>query len=200
MPHSDFEPTEAFAQEQDVSDPLRRFRKRFLFPDDVRDRDGVYFVGHSLGLQPRHTLVHVTEALKAWEKRGVEAHFEGDPSWLEYATPITEATARVVGALPEEVVLMNALTVNLHLMLASFYRPSPERHAVLVESSPFPSDRYAVASQIRMHGFEPDTALIEADLVDQLSLICLLHIRKFVLREPFYGFVPLLVAEAGLSF
>ena len=144
----------------DAADPLRPFRNEFLVPRH-RERDQVYFVGNSLGLQPRGARAHVLEVLDKWAGEAVEGHFSGDTAWMHYHALVREPLARLVGAQPGEVVAMNTLTVNLHLMMASFYRPTRERPAILIEAGAFPSDRHAVESQIRLHGFDPATDLIE---------------------------------------
>ena len=144
----------------DAADPLRPFRNEFLIPRH-RDRDQVYFVGNSLGLQPRGARAHVLEVLDKWAGEAVEGHFSGPTAWMNYHGLVREPLARLVGAQPGEVVAMNTLTVNLHLMMASFYRPTRERPAILIEAGAFPSDRHAVESQIRLHGFDPATDLIE---------------------------------------
>ena len=144
----------------DAADPLRPFRNEFLVPRH-RERDQVYFVGNSLGLQPRGARAQVLEVLDKWAGEAVEGHFSGPTAWMNYHRLVRDALARVVGAQPGEVVAMNTLTVNLHLMMASFYRPTRERPAILIEAGAFPSDRHAVESQIRLHGFDPATDLIE---------------------------------------
>jgi kynureninase len=144
----------------DAADPLRPFRAEFHIPRH-RDAEQVYFVGNSLGLQPRSARAHVVEVLDKWADQAVEGHFTGDTAWMDYHALVREPLARLVGARPLEVVAMNTLTVNLHLMLASFYRPTAQRPAILIEAGAFPSDRHAVHSQIRLHGFDPDTDLIE---------------------------------------
>lgn len=149
------------AQSLDKDDPLREFRDRFWIP--VRD-DGseqIYLCGNSLGLQPRKLAAAVMDELTAWQKRGVEGHFHGDPPWINYHELLREPMAELVGAKPCEVVTMNTLTVNLHLMLVSFYRPQGKRNRILIEAQAFPSDRYAVESQIRLHGLNPDDCLVE---------------------------------------
>ncbi|HET6396439.1 MAG TPA: kynureninase [Pseudoxanthomonas sp.] len=146
----------------DAADPLRPLRGEFLVPRH-RDREQIYFVGNSLGLQPRGARAHVLEVLDKWAAEAVEGHFSGDTAWMHYHALVREPLARLVGAQPEEVVAMNTLTVNLHLMLASFYRPTRERPAILVEAGAFPSDRHAVESQIRLHGFDPATDLVEVE-------------------------------------
>ena len=144
----------------DAADPLRPFRNEFLVPRH-RERDQVYFVGNSLGLQPRGARAHVLEVLDKWAGEAVEGHFSGPTGWMNYHGLVREPLARLVGAQPGEVVAMNTLTVNLHLMMVSFYRPTRERPAILIEAGAFPSDRHAVESQIRLHGFDPATDLIE---------------------------------------
>ena len=148
------------ALSQDAADPLRSFRNEFLIPKH-RDREQAYFVGNSLGLQPRGARAQVLEVLDKWAAEAVEGHFSGPTGWMNYHALVREPLARLVGAQPGEVVAMNTLTVNLHLMLASFYRPTRQRPAILIEAGAFPSDRHAVESQIRLHGFDPATDLVE---------------------------------------
>jgi kynureninase len=156
-----FEASEDFARALDAADALARFRDAFHLPLGPDGAPCVYLAGNSLGLQPRKARGYVTEALDAWERLGVEAHVQGAAPWLPYHELLTASTARVVGALPEEVVVMNTLTVNLHLLLVSFYQPTPQRFRLLMEAGAFPSDRYAVASQVRFHGFAPEAAVVE---------------------------------------
>ncbi len=155
-----FQPGKDFAIAMDERDPLRQFRDRFLFPKIAGD-DCIYLCGHSLGLQPKTAAAYIEEELKAWGELGVEGHFRAKNPWMPYHRLLAEHTAELVGAKPIEVVVMNSLTVNLHLMMVSFYRPTPERHRIVVEQGAFPSDQYAVQSQIRFHGFDPATSLIE---------------------------------------
>jgi len=154
-----YEAGEAFARRMDAEDPLRAFREEFLFP---RHGDGseLYLLGNSLGLQPRKAQQYVLEAMDAWATLGVDGHFKGSRPWMEYHLALGEQMARVVGAKPPEVVVMNTLTVNLHLMMVSFYRPTPERSKILMEASAFPSDQYAVTSQVRHHGYDPARTVI----------------------------------------
>ena len=152
--------TRTHALALDAADPLRAFRNEFLIPRH-HDRQQAYFCGNSLGLQPRGARAHVEEVLDKWANEAVEGHFSGDTAWMHYHRLVREPLARLVGARPGEVVAMNTLTVNLHLMMASFYRPTRERPAILIEAGAFPSDRHAVESQIRLHGFDPATDLIE---------------------------------------
>ncbi|WP_374011748.1 kynureninase [Pseudoxanthomonas koreensis] len=146
----------------DAADPLRGFRDEFLVPAHG-DGEQVYFVGNSLGLQPRAARAQVLEVLDKWGAEAVEGHFTGDTRWMDYHALVRDPLARLVGAQRCEVVAMNTLTVNLHLMLASFYRPARDRTVVLMEAGAFPSDRHAVESQIRLHGLDPATALVEVE-------------------------------------
>lgn len=153
---------DAWALAQDAADPLARHRSAFHIPQH-EGRDLHYFVGNSLGLQPKAAATAIADELESWATNAVEGHFRGERPWMHYQTSLREPMARVVGALPSEVVVMNTLTVNLHLLMASFYRPTRERPAILIEAGAFPSDRHAVESQIRFHGFDPATDLIELE-------------------------------------
>jgi len=149
------------AAAKDAGDELSVFRSRFHFPRTENGGDAVYLVGHSLGLQPVAAPDYVERELEDWRSLGVEGHFEGENPWMSYHEALTDPLARLAGALPEEVVAMNTLTVNLHLMMVSFYRPTPERNRILVEGSAFPSDQYAVASQVAWHGYDPAECVVE---------------------------------------
>ena len=154
--------SDAFAQARDAADPLRGFRDEFFIPQ----HDGkpqAYFVGNSLGLQPKGARAHVEEVLDKWATEAVEGHFTGSAQWMPYHELVRDQLARVVGAQPSEVVAMNSLTANLHLMLVSFYQPTIERTAILVEAGSFPSDRYAVESQLKYRGLPPQHTLIEVE-------------------------------------
>jgi len=146
----------------DAADPLRPLRNDFLIPK-YKSNDQVYFCGNSLGLQPRSARSHVLQVLDKWEHEAVEGHFKGDAQWLTFHEQVRGPLAQVVGAQPGEVVAMNSLTANLHLMMVSFYCPTAERPAILMEAGAFPSDRYALESQVRFHGFDPATDLIELE-------------------------------------
>jgi kynureninase len=156
-----FQTDEKFAATLDAGDPLADFRGRFSIPKTKSGEDTIYLCGHSLGLQPRTARAYVEQELEDWARLGVEGHFQAQHPWLPYHRLLTGQTAELVGAQPEEVVVMNSLTVNLHLMMASFYRPTRERHKILIERGAFPSDQYAVQSQIRFHGHLPAQSLIE---------------------------------------
>ena len=155
-----FQSGKDFAVAMDECDPLRDYRERFLLPKHAGGKC-VYLCGHSLGLQPKAAAAYIQQELKDWAQLGVEAHFRARNPWMPYHRLLTEQTAALVGAKPVEVVVMNSLTVNLHLMMVSFYRPTPGRHKILIERGAFPSDQYAVKSQIHFHGFDPATSLIE---------------------------------------
>jgi kynureninase len=150
----------SFAEQQDAADSLAHLRGEFFIPQHA-GADSIYLCGHSLGLQPRGVARLLNEELQNWAELAVEGHFASSRPWLPYHEQLTGSLARLVGAQPLEVVAMNSLTVNLHLMFASFYRPRAGRDAILIEQSAFPSDQYAVASQIQYHGFDPKTAMIE---------------------------------------
>ena len=150
----------AAAQALDAADPLRDFRSRFHIPQH-EGVDQAYFCGNSLGLQPKAVREALVQELDDWAALGVEAHFRGKHPWMPYHAEVREGLAALVGALPSEVVAMNSLTANLHFLMVSFYRPTRERPAILIEAGAFPSDRYGVESQIRFHGFDPATDLIE---------------------------------------
>src|SRR5437016_6400668 len=153
-----------WARAQDASDELLPLRAEFLFPDS----GPLYFAGHSLGLQPRRAREYVLQELDDWARLGVEGHFASRNPWVSYHELLTASTARLVGALPHEVVVMNTLSVNLHLLMVSFYRPRRGKHRLLIEQDAFPSDRYAVASQARFHGF-PDAVLESEDPLRTLA-------------------------------
>jgi kynureninase len=155
-----FQPGEDFAIALDAVDPLRPYREQFLIPRRADGSPVIYFCGHSLGLEPRQARDFVEQELHDWAQLGVEGHFRGKSPWYPYHEQFRETGARLVGARPGEVVFMNGLTVNLHLMMLTFYRPTAQRHLILIDEPAFPSDRYAVLSQLRMHGFDPHDALV----------------------------------------
>ena len=156
-----YEASLAFAQKMDSEDPLRSYRDKFHFPHMDDGTQYTYMCGNSLGLQPKQTEQYVLEELEDWKKWGVEGHLHARHPWLPYHEFLTDSMAGVVGAKPSEVVVMNTLTVNLHLMMVSFYRPSADRHKIIIEADAFPSDVYAVESQIRFHGYDPATSLVK---------------------------------------
>ena len=151
-----FETTKDFAQKMDEEDILKDYRKLFYFPKKSNGEDVIYFCSNSLGLQPKGVKSLIDKELLMWRIHGVEGHFKGT-KWMTYHEYISELASQMVGAKKEEVVIMNTLTVNLHFMMISFYRPTPEKHKILIEKSAFPSDQYAVKSQIELHGYDPST-------------------------------------------
>ena len=145
----------------DATDPLAAFRQEFHLPAGPDGQPCAYFCGNSLGLMPKAARAAAEQEFDSWERLGVEGHFQAPSFWMHYHDTLTEASARLVGALPLEVVVMNNLTVNLHLLLVSFYRPTATRYKILMEGGAFPSDQYAIESQARMHGLDPAEAIVE---------------------------------------
>lgn len=172
-----------FAEQQDAYDPLATARAEFFMPQRASGGNSIYLCGHSLGLQPHAVGRIINEELRHWAHLGVEGHFASSRPWLPYHEKLTTSLAKLAGALPLEVVAMNSLTVNLHLMLASFYRPRDGREAILIEQRAFSSDQYAVASQIRHHGLDPKTALIEIGPRDGEDVIRTEDVCSLIERE-----------------
>ena len=156
-----FENSKSFAEAMDQKDPLKNFRSQFYIPKNKEGEQLIYLTGNSLGLQPKSTFDYINQELLDWEKYGVEGHFHAKNPWMPYHEFLTKSMAEVVGAKPIEVVVMNTLSVNLHLMMVSFYRPTQKRYKILIERDAFPSDRYAVQSQLRFHGYDPNDGLLE---------------------------------------
>ncbi len=156
-----YEANSEFAAKMDSADPLSRYRERFIIPRNADGTEVIYFTGNSLGLQPQSTRQYVEQELEDWARLGVEGHLHAKNPWLPYHEFLTEPMARVVGAQPIETVVMNSLTVNLHLLMVTFYRPTAGRYKIIIEKGAFPSDRYAVESQIRFHR-SPTTPSAEA--------------------------------------
>jgi len=156
-----FEDSREFAEALDRDDPLRAWRDEFNFPLERNGYSPVYLCGNSLGLQPKLAAQYVEEELENWKDYAVDGHFHSDRPWLSYHRQATTCFAELTGAKASEVVAMNTLTVNLHLLMASFYKPTDSRYKIVIESMAFPSDRYAAASQIRLHGRDPDLGLLE---------------------------------------
>ncbi|HTU93761.1 MAG TPA: kynureninase, partial [Gemmataceae bacterium] len=155
-----FQPDESFAQALDQADPLRRFRDQFHIPRRPDGSPILYFCGHSLGLQPKRACHFVEQELEAWARLGVEAHFHGENPWYSYHENFRDSGARLVGAHPGEVVFTNSLTVNLHLLMMTFYRPTASRYRIVMDAPVFPSDLYAVQSQLRHHDLEAGDGLL----------------------------------------
>src|SRR5213082_4136909 len=157
-----FSADENFAKQLDAEDPLRQVRDKFHLPLGKDSKPLIYFAGNSLGLMPKSARQIVDQELNDWEKLGVDAHLEAKTPWYTYHEPLREPTAQMVGAKPVEVICMNSLTVNLHLMMATFYRPTKSRFKILMEDPAFPSDTYAIKTQIVHHGLSAKEALILA--------------------------------------
>ena len=149
-----------FAKNLDQQDPLRQFRDRFYIPL-LNGKESIYFTGNSLGLQPKTTQDHILNELEDWANYGVEGHFHARNPWVSYHEMFPPLLADIVGGLPEEIVSMNQLTVNLHILMTSFYRPDNKRYKIICEAKAFPSDQYAFASQALIHGLDPSKAIIE---------------------------------------
>lgn len=155
-----FENSREFARKLDKEDKLAAYRDEFIFPK-VNGKEVIYFVGNSLGLQPKRAKSYVDEVMKDWAELAVEGHFYADKPWWDYHERFAGKLAKVVGANPDEVTVMNTLTINLHLLMVSFYRPSGKRFKIICEEKAFPSDQYMISSQVRFHGFDPSDAIVE---------------------------------------
>lgn len=155
-----FENTLEFAKRLDEEDPLKHFRNKFFIPRN-NNKEAVYFTGNSLGLQPKSVIDHINIELEDWAALGVMGHHDARNPWVSYHEQFSDPLSKIVGANPQEVVAMNQLTVNIHLLFTSFYRPTPERFKIICEAKAFPSDQYALQSQVKLHGFDPDEGIIE---------------------------------------
>ncbi|WP_136466358.1 kynureninase [Flagellimonas onchidii] len=155
-----FQNTLEFAQQLDAKDSLSKYRNEFHYPQ-VAGKEVIYFTGNSLGLQPKRTQKYVDEVMKDWRELAVEGHFYAEKPWWDYHERLANGLAKVVGAKPGEISVMNTLTVNLHLLMVSFYRPTQKRFKILCEEKAFPSDQYMLQSQVRFHGFDPKDAIVE---------------------------------------
>ena len=155
-----FENSLAFAQQLDAQDPLKQYQNEFSFPQ-VNGKKVIYFTGNSLGLQPKRAKIYVDEVMNDWANLAVEGHFYAEKPWWDYHERFANPLSKLVGALPTEVTVMNTLTVNLHLLMVSFYRPTATRYKIICEEKAFPSDQYLFQSQVRFHGYEPEDAIVE---------------------------------------
>jgi kynureninase len=173
----------SLAHALDAQDTLGHCRDLFLIPKHTSGRDAIYLCGNSLGLQPKSTRSYINAELDDWERLGVDGHQHAHHPWLPYHEFLTEQTARLVGAHPSEVVTMNSLTVNIHLLLVSFYRPSGARTKIVIEKGAFPSDRYAVLSHIAWHGLDESTALVELTPRAGEDILRTEDIEEFLERE-----------------
>lgn len=186
-----------YAASLDANDPLARYRDQFYFPRADNGDEAVYLCGHSLGLQPKRTREYIEQELDDWKDLGVEGHFRGRHPWMPYHRLLTDQTARLVGAKPVEVVVMNSLTVNLHLMMVSFYRPTAQRHKIVIEGSAFPSDQYAVKSHLLSRGYHPEESLVELMPRPGESTIREEDIQSLIARE---GHAIALIMLGGVNY
>lgn len=155
-----FQNTREFAQQLDAQDELFKYRDEFIFPS-INGKNVIYFTGNSLGLQPKRTQAYVDEVMNDWAKLAVEGHFYADKPWWDYHERFAIPLSGIVGAKPSEITVMNTLTVNLHLMMVSFYRPIPKKYKIICEEKAFPSDQYMFQSQVKFHGYDPKEAIVE---------------------------------------
>src|SRR5215831_10884180 len=168
-----------FAQHLDHQDPLKHFRRRFIIPQHNR-ADWIYFAGNSLGLQPKSVRTYIENELEEWGRLGVDAHFDGKIPWVSYHEIFPDQLSKIVGCLPHEVVVMNQLTINLHLLMISFFRPDKKRYKIICEGKAFPSDQYALESQVRLHGLDPQQSIIEVHPLAGSSVIELKQILETI--------------------
>jgi len=187
-----FQNTLAYAEQQDQQDSLASFRDKFHHPV-IDDKEVLYFTGNSLGLQPKSAKDYITAELDDWAKWGVEGHFHAKNPWVSYHELLTPTSAELVGANESEVVCMNSLTTNLHLLFVSFYQPTAKRFKIISEAKMFPSDRYLLETQVRHHGFDPDEAIIEISprqgehLIDEDDILAAINEHKDELALVFFG-------------
>ena len=170
-----FESSLSFARQLDEKDPLAKYRRKFIIPTH-EGSEAIYFLGNSLGLQPKVTKEYIGQVLEQWAQYGVEAFFLSDEPWLKYHDHLIGPLSKIVGALPHEIVVMNQLTVNLHLMMTTFYQPTGKRNKIICEAKAFPSDQYMLETHIRQRGLDPNEVLIEVhpqkgrDLIDETDI------------------------------
>jgi kynureninase len=163
-----FDSTESFANKEDLKDPLKSYREKFYIPKNKNKEDLIYFCGNSLGLQPKAVTNVLKKELEVWKDKGVLGQ---EDRWINYHERLTKSSAKLVGAKPSEVVIMNALTVNIHLLLVSFYKPNKNRYKIIIEKGAFPSDQYAIESQLKFHGYDIKDALIEINPMEGKEII-----------------------------
>ena len=192
-----FKPDLSFAQESDRLDDLGFLREEFWIPPKKDGSPSIYLCGNSLGLQPKKTKEYLKDELTDWKNLGVDGHVNGKNPWLNYHELLTEPMARIVGAKPIEVVCVNTLTTNLHMLMSSFYRPTKERFKILIESDAFPSDRYAVASQATMHGLNPDETIVSISPREGEALIRIEDIETLLNQQ---GEEIALIMLGGLNY
>lgn len=172
-----------FAEDLDLQDKLKKYRKEFYIPKTKEGKEYIYLCGNSLGLQPTRTKEFINQELADWQTLAVEGHFHAKNPWMPYHEFLTASYAKIVGSKPSEVVAMNTLTVNLHLMMVSFYRPNKKRYKIIIESDAFPSDIYAVESQIRYHGLDPKDCLIKIKPRQEESSIDMKDIENLITKQ-----------------
>ena len=171
------------ALEMDTSDRLLKYREKFHIPKIANGENSIYLVGNSLGLQPINTIQYIQQEIKTWEILGVNGHHEGQRPWGSYESTINKKIASLAGSKVDEVVTMNSLTVNLHLLMVSFYRPTQERYKIMMEAKAFPSDQYAVASQLKFHGYQPEEGIVEIEPREGEATIRTEDILKTIEKE-----------------
>ena len=171
------------ALEMDTSDRLNKYRERFHIPKITNGGNSIYLVGNSLGLQPINTIQYIQQEIKTWEILGVNGHHQGQRPWGSYESTINKKIASLAGSKVDEVVTMNSLTVNLHLLMVSFYRPTQERYKIMMEAKAFPSDQYAVASQLKFHGYQPEEGIVEIEPREGEATIRTEDILKTIEKE-----------------
>ena len=171
------------ALEMDTSDRLLKYREKFHIPKIANGGNSIYLLGNSLGLQPINTIQYIQQEIKTWEILGVNGHHEGQRPWGSYESTINKKIASLAGSKVDEVVTMNSLTVNLHLLMVSFYRPTQERYKIMMEAKAFPSDQYAVASQLKFHGYQPEEGIVEIEPRDGEATIRTEDILKTIEKE-----------------
>ena len=179
----EYQSTIEYAIEQDKEDKLSFLREQFYIPKDKEGKEWLYFTGNSLGLQPKTTQKYIQQELDDWARYGVKGHIEGETPWMSYHELLTEKMAKIVGAKPLEVVVMNTLTTNLHLLMVSFYRPTAKKYKIVIESDAFPSDRYAVQSQLKFHGFDVEEGLIAWEPREGEELLRIEDLEKIVSEQ-----------------
>lgn len=187
----EYKNSKSFAKEADRHDPLSDYRSRFLFPTTDAGEECLYLCGNSLGLQPKTVKDDINDILDHWSDRGVEGHFEGEKNWIGYIDKLKPQMANLVGAKDSEIAIMNTLSVNLHLLLISFYRPNEKRYKILIEAEAFPSDKYIVHSQARFHGYDPSVAVVELKGKDGGLLIRAEDVQSALHEDPEIGLILL---------
>ena len=166
-----FQNTKEFAQELDRQDELSSYRNEFCFPQ-VNGKNVIYFTGNSLGLQSKRSRKYVDEVMDDWASLAVEGHFHANKPWWDYHERFAHPLGKLVGAKPSEITVMNTLTVNLHLLMVSFYRPTKTRYKIICEEKAFPSDQYMFQSQVHFHGFKSEDAIVEVKRREGMSFRC----------------------------